>query len=201
MTRIAIIVGSKGRGSNMLALIEACESKAIDAEVVVVISPRHETLAVSRAIEKGVEVVVLNPDDVHFSTELLHVLEKHAVDLVCLAGYMRLLPKEVTDSFKGRILNIHPALLPKYGGKGMYGLKVHESVIAAGEKESGCSVHYVTEQYDEGEILLQMRCVVKPEDTPETLAQRVLALEHECYVEAVRKWIALRSHSGRKAPS
>jgi phosphoribosylglycinamide formyltransferase-1 len=201
LIRIAIIVGTKGRGSNMLALIEACQSHELDAEVVLVISPRHETLAVSRAIEKGVDVIVLNPDDIHFSEELIRVLRAYEVDLVCLAGYTRLLSEDVIRSFKGRILNIHPALLPKYGGPGMYGMKVHEAVIAAREKESGCSVHYVTEQYDEGEILLQLRCLVRADDTPESLAHRVLTLEHKCYVEAVKKWITLNHQSGRKAPS
>ncbi|MFN3683119.1 MAG: formyltransferase family protein, partial [Fimbriimonadaceae bacterium] len=112
--------------------------------------------------------------------------------LVCLAGYMRLLPKEVLDSFPNRVLNIHPALLPKFGGKGMYGMRVHEAVLRAGEAESGCTVHLVNERYDEGPIVVQLRCPVLPDDTPETLAARVLELEHRAYPEAVRKVLAGR---------
>ena len=99
---------------------------------------------------------------------------------------MFLLPQEVVRRYEGRILNIHPALLPKYGGKGMYGIHVHEAVIAAGEKESGCSIHFVNERYDEGAVLLQKKCPVLPDDTPESLAERVLDLEHTAYPEALK---------------
>lgn len=107
-------------------------------------------------------------------------------DFICLAGFMKLLPSEVLRAFPNRVLNIHPALLPKFGGKGMYGHHVHEAVLAAGEKESGCTVHLVTDQYDEGEILVQLCCPVRATDTPESLAARVLELEHRAYPEAVR---------------
>ncbi|HXH62363.1 MAG TPA: formyltransferase family protein, partial [Fimbriimonadaceae bacterium] len=113
-------------------------------------------------------------------------LEKERIDVVCLAGFMVLLPVNIVHKYAGRILNIHPALLPKFGGKGMYGIRVHQAVIAAGEKESGCSVHVVTEKYDEGPILLQKRCPVLTDDTPETLADRVLDLEHTAYPEALK---------------
>ena len=105
--------------------------------------------------------------------------------LVCLAGFLRLLPEEVLRSRP--VLNIHPSLLPKFGGKGMYGLRVHEAVIQARETESGCTVHRVTPVYDEGEVVVQMRCPVMAEDTPESLAARVLELEQQAYPEAVRR--------------
>jgi folate-dependent phosphoribosylglycinamide formyltransferase PurN len=115
------------------------------------------------------------------------VLGEAGANLICLAGYLRLLPTEVLEAFPGRVLNIHPALLPRHGGKGMYGMRVHEAVLASGDKETGASVHFVTERYDEGGVILQRRCNVEPGDTPETLAARVLREEHLAYVEAIRK--------------
>lgn len=187
--RIAILVGTKGRGSNMRAIIEACQSGRIPGEVVAVFSPKDNTPAVQNAHALGTEVIIVNPDEPDFAVHFLSLVHCMRIDLLCLAGYMRLLPKEIVQAMPGRILNIHPALLPKFGGKGMYGMKVHEAVIASGEKESGCSVHYVTEKYDEGEILLQKKCPVYPEDTSQSLAERILPLEHECYVEAINLWI------------
>ena len=184
MTRIAIIVGTKGRGSNMRAIIEACRMGRLSATVVVVIAPKPYTPAVDAAEALGAKVEVLE----NFDADLGRVLSENSIDLVCLAGYMRLIPADVVREYEGRMLNIHPALLPKFGGKGMWGLKVHEAVIDAGEKESGCTVHFVSEKYDEGLILLQKRCPVEPYDTPESLAARVLSLEHQCYIEAIQKW-------------
>lgn len=184
MTRIAIIVGTKGRGSNMRAIIEACRLGRLAATVAIVISPKGYTSAVDAAEALGAKVAILQD----FDEELADVLADNKVDLVCLAGYMKLIPPDVVNDYEGRMLNIHPALLPKFGGKGMWGMKVHEAVLAAGEMESGCTVHYVSEKYDEGSILLQMKCPVEPYDTPGTLAARVLQLEHECYVEAIKKW-------------
>ena len=111
------------------------------------------------------------------------------VKWICLAGYTRLLPKEVLDAYQNHVLNIHPALLPKYGGKGMYGMNVHVTVLGSGDLESGCTVHFVSEQYDEGAIILQRRVPVLPDDTPETLAHRVLEQEHIAYAEALAKVI------------
>jgi len=107
------------------------------------------------------------------------------VDLVCLAGYMRLLPKEVVEAYRWRIMNIHPALLPRFGGKGMYGERVHEAVLSTGQIESGCTVHFVDDEYDHGPVILQTRVPVLPGDTPDTLAARVLPEEHKTYVKAV----------------
>ncbi|MCL6624588.1 MAG: phosphoribosylglycinamide formyltransferase, partial [Fimbriimonadales bacterium] len=179
--RIAILVGSKGRGSNMKAILDACKTGRLLAEPALVIAPKEDIPAVQIAREEGVEVAILNPSHPLFAQELLCLLQAERVDLLCLAGFMRLLPEEVVKAMPNRILNIHPALLPKFGGKGMYGMHVHEAVIKAGEKESGCTVHYVNERYDEGKILLQKKCPVLPDDTPESLAARILPLEHECY--------------------
>ncbi|MCU0315383.1 MAG: phosphoribosylglycinamide formyltransferase [Fimbriimonadaceae bacterium] len=184
--RLAILVGSKGRGSNLMNLLEASAAGEIPAEVSLVVSPVADNPASLFAHEKGVAVQVLSPKTEDYDSKLLDTLMEHKVDLVCLAGYMTLLPNIIVRRYSGKILNIHPALLPKFGGKGMYGVKVHEAVIEGKERESGATVHWVTERYDEGEIVIQIRCSVEPDDTPETLSQRVLACEHLAYRQAIR---------------
>lgn len=188
--KVAILIGPKGRGSNMLALAASCEEPSFPAEVAVVVSPIEDTPAVEGARKQGLSVAIVDPvSSSNYAKDLIDVLTKTRVEWICLAGYLRLLPTEVLTKYSRRILNIHPALLPKFGGKGMYGMRVHEAVLAAGEKESGCTVHFVTETYDEGPIILLKRCPVEPGDTPETLALRVLKLEHQAYSEALRKVI------------
>lgn len=175
-----MLVGAKGRGSNMAALLQACETGVISAMPLCVIAPREGTEAAGNAC--GVPVEVVEPGEA-YGVRLLQALEGATV--VCLAGFTRLLPQEVLAALPERVLNIHPSLLPRHGGHGMYGRRVHEAVLASGDTESGCSVHYVTEQYDEGAVILQGRCPVLADDTPESLAARVLALEHRVYPEAV----------------
>jgi phosphoribosylglycinamide formyltransferase 1 len=187
LATIGIIIGPKGRGSNMLAIAKACERGEIPARVGVVISPIEDTPAVLNARAHGLNVAIVPPTEEGYGEALLHALE--GCGWVCLAGYLRLLPVEVLRAFPNRIINIHPALLPKFGGKGMYGIRVHQAVIDAGEKESGASVHYVTEHYDEGAVILQLRCPVQPDDTPESLAARVLEQEHKAYAMALRQLI------------
>ena len=165
----------------MEAIIRACQTGQLAATVSVVVAPKEDIPAVSLARSYDVAVEIADQE------RLAKALEN--VDWVCLAGYLRLLPLEVLKNHPGRVLNIHPSLLPKYGGKGMYGLRVQEAVLAAGETEAGCSVHHVSEHYDEGAVFLQKRCPVLPNDTPESLAARVLALEHEAYIEALRSLI------------
>lgn len=188
MTRIAIMVGPKGRGSNMAGIARACASGKLDAKVVTVIAPNDTAPAVQTAEDLGLRVDSVAPGDL-YGARLLAVFEETKTELICLAGFLRLLPTEVLTEYPGRVLNIHPALLPKHGGKGMYGRRVHEAVLEAGDLESGASVHYVTEHYDEGDVILQKSCPVEKGDTPEMLAARVLAVEHEVYVEAIRKVI------------
>jgi len=180
-----ILIGPKGRGSNMMANARACADPEFPAEIQVVISPKEDTPAVLEARNFGLSVVVIPPDGDDYGQRLMDASKE--CELVCLAGFLRLLPSEVLAAFPRRILNIHPALLPKFGGKGMYGMRVHEAVLAAGELESGCSVHYVTEHYDEGEIILQRRVPVESGDTAESLAARVLEQEHLAFPEAIRK--------------
>lgn len=193
--RIGVLVGSHGRGSNMRALVEKCRSGHVPGEVVVVIAPRSSAPAVSVAQSLGIPVETPAPD-AEFSRWLVDLIAAYRLRWLCLAGYMRLLPPEVLAALPGHVVNIHPALLPKFGGKGMWGMRVHQAVLDAGEKESGCTVHLVDERYDEGPIILQKRCPVFENDTPETLAERVLALEHEAYAEAMKRLIEAESGSG-----
>lgn len=184
-TRLAILIGPKGRGTNLKAIAQACRDGRLDAEVAVVISPVGDSPATEWVRGQGLTLELVSPKAEAYGAGLLAVLRAHSAEWVCLAGYTRLLPVEVLNAYAGKILNIHPALLPKYGGKGMYGSHVHEAVLAAGDKESGCSVHLVTERYDEGPVVMQLRCPVEPEDTPETLAARVLELEKQAYWQAI----------------
>ena len=178
---MAVLVGARGRGSNMAALLAACGT-TIPALPFRVVAPREETEAAANA--GGTEVIVVSPGE-EYGKRLVEALEGATV--VCLAGFTRLLPEEVLEAFPARVLNVHPSLLPRHGGPGMYGLRVHEAVLASGDAESGCTVHRVTERYDEGAAILQTRCPVFAGDTPEALAARVLALEHRIYPQAVRQ--------------
>lgn len=186
MVQIAVFVGTRGRGSNLRAIHDACSRGEVPGRVALVVGTRQDSGAIEWAREAGLPIVVVEPGE-GYGPRLLDALKQASVDWICLAGYLRLLPAEVLQAFPNRVLNIHPALLPKHGGKGMYGMHVHEAVLAAGEDESGCTVHYVTEHYDEGAPILQMRCPVFPGDTPESLAARVLVLEHRAYPEALRR--------------
>ncbi len=194
MSRIAILVSGASRGSNMQAIIEACQDGRIpDSAVVAVIASRDNAPALQKAHALGVSTAVVNPREFPepdmYGDALLWVLQKAQPDLICLAGYMRLLPAQVVEAFPMRIMNIHPALLPLFGGRGMYGLKVHQAVLESGMKITGCTVHFVDEQYDTGPIILQ-RCVpVEDDDTPETLAARLLPVEHATYIEAIRLFV------------
>ena len=147
--------------------------------MVLVASNRADAGALARARADNVPAVVIErPGD---GPALRAMLESHGVECIALAGYLKLVPREITERWRGRIVNIHPALLPKFGGAGMYGRRVHEAVIAAGERESGATVHQVDEAYDRGAIIAQERVPVEPGDTPDSLAARVLAAEHRLY--------------------
>jgi phosphoribosylglycinamide formyltransferase-1 len=183
---VGILVGAKGRGSNMAALAAACAAPEYPAFIKIVVAPKADVPAVDAADAFGLPVATVSPGD-GFATRLVDALS--GCTWICLAGFTRLLPEEVLEKFPSRILNIHPALLPKFGGKGMYGHHVHDAVIAAGEPESGCSVHLVNERYDEGTVLLQLKCSVLPDDDSDTLAARVLKLEHVAYPRALAEAI------------
>ena len=170
-----IAVALSGRGSNFEALLRALGPGA-PAEVVLALSDRSAPgLALAR--NRNIPAEVLGrPDD---GADWLSLLHRDAVDLIVLAGYVKLVPASVIAAYRDRIINVHPALLPRFGGKGMYGRRVHEAVLASGARESGASVHLVEEQYDRGAVLAQARVPVFPGDTPDQLAERVLEVEHQ----------------------
>lgn len=171
----------------MQAVIDACKNKKINAKVVLVISNNSDAYALERAKNEKIDNYHVSEYKYKegFIDKLLELLAKYEIDLVLLAGYMKKLPKEIVERYK--VLNIHPALLPKYGGRGMYGERVHKAVLEAKEKESGCTVHVVDEHYDNGKILNQIKVPVLEDDTVETLAKRVLEQEHIIYVDTVKK--------------
>ncbi len=185
MKRIAIL--ASGSGTNAQRLVEHFRGHPA-ATVVLIGCDQPGAGVLQRAWDLGVPSYLFNAAQLRDGT-LLRELQGQGIDLVVLAGFLRLIPADLVRAFPGRILNIHPALLPKYGGKGMYGQHVHAAVIAAGEQESGITIHHVNERYDEGEHLLQARCPVLPGDTPDTLAARVHALEHTHYPAVVEKLV------------
>lgn len=186
--RIAVM--ASGNGTNFQALSDACRAGEINGEVAVLVSNQKYAFALSRAREAGIETVLF--EAAKFKTRALmcskisRALKERDIDLICLAGYMLKVEPCLIRTFPNRILNIHPALLPKFGGKGLYGRRVHEAVIAAQEKESGCTVHLVNEIYDEGPVIAQAKVLVDPADTPDTLAEKIHSLEHKLYVSVVK---------------
>jgi phosphoribosylglycinamide formyltransferase-1 len=175
----------------MQAIIDNCKAGTLRATPAVVISNNTESGALARARREGIAACLLN-DKTHPSPEsldqaIVDALVQHEVDIVVLAGYMKKLGPRTLAHFSGAMLNIHPALLPRFGGKGMYGIHVHEAVLAAGEKESGVTVHLVDGEYDTGKILAQTRVPVMEGDTPDVLAARVLVQEHLLYTDVLRR--------------
>lgn len=172
--RIAVAVS--GGGSNLQALLDALPAGG-PARVALVVSNTAKAGGLARAETRRVPTAVFQ--DPASGAEWLALLEGHGIELVVLAGYLKLVPREVIAAYRGRIVNIHPALLPEFGGPGMYGKRVHQAVLDAGRTESGCTVHLVDEEYDRGEILAQARVPVLPGDTADILAMRVLTEEHK----------------------
>jgi phosphoribosylglycinamide formyltransferase-1 len=190
--KLRLGVLASGGGSNLQAIMDNAAAGKLDAEVAVVVSD-VECGAQERARKAGVPAVVVNrrdkaryPTREAFDEGVLEVLRTHEVGLVCHAGYLRMMTPKLVEAYAGRMMNIHPALLPSFGGPGMWGHHVHQAVLDYGCKVSGCTVHFVTAGTDEGPIILQ-RCVpVEEEDTPETLAARILPYEHALYSEAIQ---------------
>ena len=184
LPRARLAVFASGAGSNLQAICDHLEGlgATAPAELVLVVSDREHAPALERARVRGAEAVWVPKDQAHTLGQLL---ARHEVTLVALAGYLQLVPAEVTTAFRGRLLNVHPALLPSFGGRGMYGERVHRAVIAAGARVSGPTVHFVDENFDEGAIIAQWPVPVRTDDTPATLGARVLAVEHRLYPWAV----------------
>jgi phosphoribosylglycinamide formyltransferase-1 len=184
---IALFVS--GTGSNARKIIEYFQNNN-QVNCPLLISSKSTAPALQMATEYGLETIVLNRSDFYESEHLLSVLEKYDIHLLVLAGFLWLIPPYLITAYPGAIINIHPALLPKYGGKGMYGSHVHQAVKAAGETESGITIHYVNEQYDEGDIIFQASCPLQPDDSPEQIAQRVLQLEHRYFAPTIEQLLS-----------
>jgi len=186
--RIGVLVS--GRGTNLQAILDACARGGIPGRVVVVVSNNPKAYALERARREGIPAVAMHhrafPDRDTFDSKLAEILHSYQVDLVCLAGFLRILGPWFVNEFPGRIMNIHPALLPAFGGLGMYGERVHRAVLDSGVKFSGCTIHFVNEAPDGGPIILQAVVPVRDDDTVETLAARIAQEEHRLYPEAVR---------------
>lgn len=186
-----IVVFASGSGTNFQAIIDATENGQINGRICGLLTNKTGIQAIERAQNHGIDHRFITPSQ--FSNQndyvdaLLEQLEDWETDLIVLAGYMIKIPASVIQKYEGRILNIHPALLPKYGGKGFYGMNVHRAVIENEESESGCTVHLVTEEYDEGPILAQRKVEVKASDDPSALADRVLKEEHKLFPEVIAK--------------
>jgi len=188
--RIKIGVLVSGGGTNLQAIIDATEKGEINGEVVLVISSKKDAYSLERARKHGIEGIYIGrknfPDNEAFSKAMADELEKRGIMLVCMAGFLKKLSPDFIKRFKERIMNIHPALLPLFGGEGLYGHYVHETVLNYGVKVSGCTVHFVDEEYDRGPIILQRAVPVMEGDTPESLAARILKEEHKIYPQAIR---------------
>ncbi len=181
--KLAVLVS--GSGSNLGALIQAVNGGVIkNAGISLVISSRQDAYALIRAEKAGIPALCIRQDE-----HILEKLGKFEIDAVLLAGYMKIVTAPILEAYKDRILNIHPSLLPEFGGKGMYGMRVHEEVIKAGAPVSGCTVHIVTENVDAGPILGQATVPVLPGDTPDSLAVRVLKEEHILYPRIVGEFV------------
>jgi formyltetrahydrofolate-dependent phosphoribosylglycinamide formyltransferase len=203
--RAGIVVAASGGGSNFQALIDACVEGRLKADINGLIVSSAKAGAVSRAEKAGIPYIVLSKaerkDPGLLGDRMLVQLRTWDCDLLALAGFLLKIPDDVIDAFPERILNIHPSLLPDYGGKGFYGIHVHRAVLHAGEKVSGCSVHLVNKIFDDGPVLARKVVPIEPDDTPEKLAARILAEEHRLYPAVIDSYLARHGSTSSTAPS
>ncbi|MCS6929232.1 MAG: phosphoribosylglycinamide formyltransferase [Saprospiraceae bacterium] len=186
MTNIAVF--ASGTGSNARCLADYFAHSSC-ARVRLIVSNKPDAPVLSIARERHIPTHVIDRISFYESEQLLTVLNEYKIGFIALAGFLWLVPPYLVRTYWQRMVNIHPALLPAYGGKGMYGMRVHEAVKAAGERETGITIHYVNERYDEGDIIFQARCYISSEDSPEEIARKVQALEHEHYPKVLERLI------------
>ena len=186
MKKQRIAVFASGTGSNARRMMEHFQGHKI-GEVALVVSNRAQAGVLKTAESFGVETLLLQRSSFYESEQLVTDLNDKLIDFIVLAGFLWLIPSYLVRAFPNKIVNIHPSLLPKFGGKGMYGHHVHEAVRASGDIQTGISIHFVNEAYDEGQLLFQATCPVFPEDKPSDIATRVLCLEHEFFPEIVER--------------
>jgi phosphoribosylglycinamide formyltransferase 1 len=184
-----IAVFASGSGSNAQRIAEYFSDKGV-LEIAAIYCNNPNAFVLERAKLLGIPSVLFNRDTFYHSDAILADLKNREVDWIILAGFLWLIPTNILAAFPGRIINIHPALLPAYGGKGMYGMKVHQAVIAAGDAESGITIHHVNEHYDEGDIIFQARCTIATDDTPELLASKIHELEYEHFPRVIQDLVA-----------
>ena len=182
MKRIAIF--ASGKGSNADSLCTYLVNHA-SIKVELILSDRKEAGVFAVAEKHGVQAIYLNKELLTNPDQVVALLKEHHIDVLVLAGYLKLVPKEWIAAYPRKVFNLHPALLPKFGGKGMYGMHVHRAVAAAGEKETGITIHEVNEHYDEGKIIFQARTAVEPTDSPERIAEKIAALEKEFFAKVI----------------
>ena len=191
VNKLALGVLASHGGTNLQAIIDSCHNGAIDAEVRVVISNNSGAMALERARRADIPTAHLSsathPDPGSLDEAIAGILQRHGVQVVALAGYMKMLGPRTLGAYRNRILNVHPALLPKFGGQGMYGERVHRAVLESGDSVSGVTVHLVDEEYDRGPVVAQAEVPVLPGDTPDTLAARVLEQEHIIYPQTIQR--------------
>ncbi len=184
MPRLAIF--ASGNGSNTQRIVEYFDGNPT-ITINLILSNNSEAYVLSRAETLGIPAMVFGKPTFYETNRIPEILAANNIDFLILAGFLWLIPQNILSAYPGKIINIHPALLPKYGGKGMYGMRVHKAVIAAGDHESGITIHYVDECYDEGRIIFQARCLVSEHDTPEMLAEKVHQLEYRYFAEVIEK--------------
>ncbi len=187
MKKIAVL--ASGSGSNAENLVKYFRKGDL-ARVSVILSNKKDAFALERAHRLGVPSLYFGRDDFYNSSKILETLKEQEIDCIVLAGFLWLVPDDIIEYFSERIVNIHPALLPKYGGKGMFGMKVHAAVVENGEHETGITIHYVNSNYDEGSIIFQAKTEVLPTDSPEMVAEKIHALEYEHFPRIVEKIVA-----------
>ena len=187
MKKIAIF--ASGGGSNALKIIEHFANNDT-IEVALVVSNKSKAGVLEKAKNNNIPSLIINRKSFRETDDLLIELQNRGIDFIALAGFLWLIPTYLVDAFPNRIVNIHPALLPKYGGKGMYGMNVHKAVHAAREPISGMTIHFVNAQYDEGNIIFQAECELSEEDSPEQIAKKVLALEHQYFPKVIENVIS-----------
>lgn len=192
MVRIAIFASGGGSNAENISLYFRHHARIT---VSLILTNRSDAYVLERARKLGVPSVVFNRSQFYSTDDILHVLTDHRIDLIVLAGFLWLVPDNILRAYTGRIVNIHPALLPKYGGKGMYGDRVHQAVMQSGDSLTGITIHLVNERYDEGQILFQDTCRVTPDDTVDTIAQKVHKLEYAYFPVEIEK-LALKILNG-----
>lgn len=193
MSNIKIAIFASGNGTNAEAIAKYFEKKD-GVEITMIISNKKDAFVLERAKKMNIPAFVFSAKDFQNPEKVFKLLQDNKIDFIILAGFLLLLPDFIVDAYPCKIVNIHPALLPKYGGKGMYGMAVHDAVIANKEKESGITIHYVNKNYDEGQIIFQAKCLIEDNDTSEILASKVHELEYKYFPQIIEKTIKGKYH-------